>query len=103
MIENIIESIKQAEQKAKEIVANSRIEANETASKAEVESRLIMKNAQESKAKMLKDSQERGRLDAEKLFEKEREVHLKNIEKIDADSKKRIKKTIDAVLRELLG
>jgi len=102
MIENIIESIKQAEQKAKERVSEFKIEANAIISKAEMESRLILKNGQESKVKMIKDAQLKGMTDAENIFNSQKKEHEKNLFALDSDSKKKIKNAVDMVLKELL-
>ncbi|PIP13852.1 MAG: hypothetical protein COX48_03075 [bacterium (Candidatus Stahlbacteria) CG23_combo_of_CG06-09_8_20_14_all_34_7] len=102
MIKDIIESIKQSEQKAKEIIADSRKEASEIISKAETESRLILKNAQEEKANILKNAQEKGIKDAEIAFENQKAERLKFLEQINVNAKKRIKGTIEIVVKDIL-
>ncbi|MGE3062799.1 MAG: hypothetical protein AB7T10_04115 [bacterium] len=102
MIDNIIESIKNAEEKAKNIISDAKIEAHEIISKASIESKQISKSALEQKTKMFKEAQVAGEAEAMKIYETQKSEDEKYIKSLETLAKKNSQSAVSVIIKEIL-
>lgn len=103
MINDIIKTIKDAEEKAKETIANAKRESAEIISKANISSKNIVKESEENVKTMCNEMSQKAKKDSEAQISLLKEKYKKEISEKEKIASAKTDEAVVSLIKEIVG